>query len=316
MPHRIGRIIECDRGMFERQLNVRPFELGHTLRDHPLLQLPAIIDLAESMSRKSSAEIDYNQGVIETREPRPERTPHARDYAARLLRFIDQADASITLRHIEREDGYRQIMEAIVLDAFSLAGDQAAEIMRMTECFEAVLLITSPNRVTEYHVDSECSWIFQIHGSKAVHLFDRTDKEVIPEEELERFYSGDRRAPRYKPQFEDRAFVSTVAPGTGVHIPVNAPHWLQNGDAVSISLNVVFHFRDMAHASLYRANHMLRRLGYVPATPGKRPAHDRVKAIAAGVTRSIAQRLTSTRIKPSPEAIEERRRIFALVTAR
>ena len=316
MSYSIGRVIECERGVFERDLNLRPFEVAHTLRDHPLLQLPALIELAEAMSLSAPKDVDYNQGVIETREIRSHRPPPTRDYAARLLQFIDQADASVTMRHIERQDGYRQIMEALVLDALSLAGTKTNDLLRRVEIFEAVLLITSPNRVTEYHVDSDCSWIFQVNGAKSVHLFDRDDNNVLSQEELERFYAVDRRAPRYKPQFESRATISTISPGAGLHIPANTPHWLMNGPEVSISLNIVFHLKDVVHASLYRANHFLRQIGVAPSIPGLYPGRDRVKAVTSSVMTRLARRLNSNSIPVPREAVMERRRIAALVAAR
>jgi hypothetical protein len=311
----IGRVIECERGVFERDLDVRPFEVAHTLREHPLLQLPALIELAETMSHRAPGDLSYNQGVIETRECRSHRPPPTRDYAARLLHFIDQADASVLLRHVERQDGYRQIMEALVLDSLSLAGGGASDLLRRIESFEANLLVTSPNRVTEYHVDSDCSWIFQIDGAKSVHLFDRNDAHVLPQEELEHFYATDRRAPRYKPQFESRASIFVTRPGTGLHVPSNTPHWLLNGPQVSVSMNIVFHLRDTVNASLYLANHFLRRVGVTPSIPGLHPGRDRAKAVASHVMTRLARRLSARVVSVPREAVMERRRIAALVAA-
>jgi hypothetical protein len=79
-----------------------------------------------------------------------------------------------------------------------------------------------------------------------------------------------------------------LEPGTGVHIPVNCPHWLQNGDDISISLSVNFQFLDSVRANLYRANYMLRRLGLSPSMPGTNPALDRAKSFA--MTVAIAAR--------------------------
>lgn len=316
MPQKIGRVVECERGLCERDINVRPFELAHTLREHPLLQLQAITELAETMSHRSKEDVSFNQGVIETRDTAPDRGHRARDFAARLLRFMEEADASVVLRHVERYDGYRQIMEATVLDLLSLAGPAASAMLRDVACFESILLVTSPRRVTEYHIDSDCSWVFQIAGTKSVHLFNRTDKEIIPDDELEKFYAVDRRSPRYKPEFESRATVSTLGPGSGLQIPVNTPHWLLNGPEISISLNVVFHLKDSANAGLYRANHYLRKVGLMPPAPGAYPALDRVKSVAASFASQVSRRLNATADRVPKDAVMERRRIAALVAAR
>ena len=72
-----------------------------------------------------------------------------------------------------------------VIERIHLAGK---DILEQIKWFEAILFITSPNRVTEYHIDRECSWLFQIKGDKDIHFFDRADKDVLPDAELEKYY--------------------------------------------------------------------------------------------------------------------------------
>ena len=67
------------------------------------------------------------------------------------------------------------------------------------------VLITSPGRVTPYHLDGEANLLMQIRGSKSVHIFDGNDRDVVPGDELERFWSGDIKAPFYKKHLQDRA---------------------------------------------------------------------------------------------------------------
>ena len=127
------------------------------------------------------------------------------------------------------------------------------------------MFITSPNRVTEYHIDRECSWIFQIRGDKTIHLFDRADKDVVPEARTGTLSIPSITGPASISRSSSRArWSTTCVPGTGVHIPVNTPHWLKNGDNVSITLNVNFQFHDAEIANLYKANYYLRRAGLRP----------------------------------------------------
>jgi hypothetical protein len=146
---------------------------------------------------------------------------------------------------------------------------------------EVILFVTSPKRVTTYHIDRECSLLLQIQGEKRISIFDRNDRAVLTEEEIERFWSVDHNAPRYKPELQDHATVYEMRPGIGVHIPVNAPHWVQNGDNISVSLNVNFQYRDTMRANLYRLNFILRKMGIQPTPPGQSLAKDRVKSVAA-----------------------------------
>jgi hypothetical protein len=122
--------------------------------------------------------------------------------------------------------------------------------------------------------------LLQIQGDKQISIFDRNDREVLSEEEIERFWAVDHNAPRYKPELQHHATVYELRPGNGVHIPVNAPHWVQNGNSISISLNVNFQYRDTVRANLYRLNFVLRKMGVRPSPPGISPIKDRVKSVA------------------------------------
>ena len=321
------QVLQCDPAIFRRDLNVLPYEIQHTLAGHPLFQLPALVELAQRVASRnnphmSGGDVYFNEGAIEA-GAKPvytgssvDRPEEERTQVSELVRKIESAEAWIILKHVEREEGYRQVMETAVVDALKLAGPAGEVLLRKIKWFEAIVFITSPQRVTEYHIDRECSWIFQIRGDKAIHLFDRADKDVVPEDELERFYTVDNHASRYKPQFEDRALVYDMAPGTGVHIPVNTPHWLKNGDDVSITLNVNFQFHDGEIANLYKANYYLRRAGMKPAIPGRNRASDRVKSMAFGAALAVKRKLKKGDGVVPPEAKEQKQRIRELLTAR
>jgi hypothetical protein len=68
-----------------------------------------------------------------------------------------------------------------------------------------------------------------------------------------------------------------MRPGMGVHIPVNAPHWLQNGDDISVSLSLNFQFKNPVLGNIYRANYYLRRVGLNPTPPHKSRIGDFIK---------------------------------------
>ena len=127
--------------------------------------------------------------------------------------------------------------------------------------------ITSPGRVTPYHIDRECNFLLQIRGEKNLYVFDRNDEEVLPITEIERFWAVDNNAAVYKPQFQNRASTYRLVPGNGVHIPVNNPHWVQNDNNVSISLSVNFTWKDWERANVYRANYLMRKFGMSPTPP-------------------------------------------------
>ena len=115
---------------------------------------------------------------------------------------------------------------------------------------------------------------------------------------------------------EDRALVYNMTPGTGVHIPVNTPHWLKNGNNVSITLNVNFQFHDAEIANLYKANYYLRKLGLKPSVPGARAGIDRVKAWAFTCALSVKRKLKPGDGVVPVEAKEQKKRIAAMLVER
>jgi hypothetical protein len=78
-----------------------------------------------------------------------------------------------------------------------------------------------------------------------------------------------------------------MRPGTGVHIPLNSPHWLKNGDEISISLSINYQYKDDRRKNIYQANYYLRRAGLKPKPPGSSKLIDHMKASAVTVGRKI-----------------------------
>lgn len=278
MLARTQPIVRCDREVFLRSFNRLPHEVRHSLSANPLFELRALVELAQRIAVRENPHHPKGDIHVERGTSKRNSKPDLQDWVKAdidsLVNEIETGQTWIILKHIEREPGYREIFENCICDILDLAGK---EVLEQIKWFEAILFITSPNRVTDYHIDRECSWLFQIKGDKDIHFFDRADKDVLPDAELEKYWMIDNLSAVYKPQYESRALVYHLRPGIGVHSPVNTPHWLQNGDNVSISLNINFQFHEHAWENLFKANYYLRRVGLTPAAPGKHPLADRFK---------------------------------------
>lgn len=305
-------MIQCAPRVFKDNLNRLPYEFAHLLAGNPLFELSRLVDLAEKVATRSSphlagGDVYFNDGLIDPGQ-KPVIPDLPRTAAAEFIRKIDTSQAWIILKHVEREPGYRDVLEGCIRDILQLSGPQ---LLRKVKWFEAILFITSPNRVTEYHLDREVSWILQLQGDKEIHVFDRADKDIVPDAELETYWTADNRAARYKPELESRAFVYQMRPGSGVHIPINSPHWLRNGNNISVTLNINFQFHDRHWANLYRANYYLRRAGVRPNPPGAHPVSDRIKSAAFTVLQRAKQAMKGRPHIPA-EAREQNRRIARL----
>jgi len=258
---------------FRECFNKRHFVLHHELTGHPLFELPRLLELARDTAGRRPDDLYYDAGVTDINE-RWGTSPCAFPIDE-TIRRIETAGAFIILKRAEHDPAYAQVLNACMSDLLEVSGRELERRMRRRE---VIIFITSPKRLSTYHIDSETNFLLQVHGEKDISLFNKYDREVLPEEEIERFWCADNNAAVYKPQLQSRADVVRLVPGNGVHIPVNAPHWVQNDDNISVSVSINYHSWDRDYAHLYCANYFLRnKLGLKPTPPTRSWLLDAVK---------------------------------------
>jgi hypothetical protein len=263
--------IDGEAASFREGFEKHPFELRHRLGSHPLFELPRLMQLVRTLADKPD-EIYFDAGDVGV-DQRWDQVPLPHMTVVDALDRIEKSGAWIIVRHSERDPEYASLLRECIEEFEERTG---FPIRREMLVMHAIIFISSPLRVTPYHIDRECNFILQIRGHKTISIFDRNDREVLPEHELERYWAVDNNAAIYKSQYQDRARVYELGPGDGVHVPVNCPHWVKNGDGISVTLSVNFWFRDRSRSDVYRANYFLRRLGFRPRPPGS-PLRDAIK---------------------------------------
>lgn len=282
------RVFECDTIEFRELFDRRSFEFSHHLSGHPLFEIPRLIELSKRLSETDG--VYYDAGDISVGQ-RWKDCPSGSLSVDETIRRIRDAGAWIILRRAEEDPEYRVILDDCMSEIRGLVGRDLSAEMKVQN---AIIFITSPNRISTYHIDRECNWILQIHGEKDLSVFDRNDREVLPEEEIERFWTVDNNAAIYRDQYQNRATVYRLAPGRAVHVPVNAPHWVKNDKNISVTLSVNFQFRDSFRADLYRANYYLRKIGLSPTPPGNSPLRDDLKRTVYSGARSLRRLIRKT----------------------
>ncbi|MGI8988394.1 MAG: transcriptional regulator [Bryobacteraceae bacterium] len=270
--------MEIDPEAFQLNFNRRHFPVRHNLSDHPLFQLPRLIELAQDTASSRPEDLYYDLGDVRV-DQRWDLSSVRALPVDESIRRIESAGAWIILKKAERDPEYRELLERCMANLLELTGREFQKQMKFQT---AIVFVTSPHRVTTYHIDSECNFILQIRGDKEIYVFDQNDRDVVPEQELERFWAVDTNAGIYKPEYQDRSETYRLGPGGGVHVPVNAPHWLKNGGNISVTLSVNFRFHDSARANLYRANYLMRKFGMAPTPPGVSPGRDALKRSLMG----------------------------------
>jgi hypothetical protein len=271
-------ILQCDSAQFREQFNRSSFEFAHHLSGHRLFEIPRLIELAKQLS--STGSVYYDAGEVRV-DQRWDQSPPGTHSVDETIRRIQDAGAWIILRRAEQDPEYCAVLEECMAEVQSLLGKDLKKEMLVQD---AIVFITSPHRVTAYHIDRECNFILQVHGNKDISVFDRNDRDVLPEEEIERFWMVDNNAAVYKERYQNRATVYSVGPGMGIHVPVNAPHWVRNKNDISVTLSVNFQFREDYPAHVYRANYLLRKVGIKPKPPGLSKVRDRLKCLAMNAT--------------------------------
>ncbi len=262
--------IAIDPETFARAYPERPFRVRHRLVGHPLSTVERILDLA----RRLPAElIEYNAGDLPIGLD-PARTPRTGLSVEETIRRIRECRSWMVLKLIERDPEYRALLEEVLEAPLALAARVTPEPGRL----EGYLFLSSPGSVTPFHVDNEHNFLLQVAGTKTVRVWRPDDREAVSEEQLERYHAGGHRNLPWRDELAARAATFELAPGDGLFIPITAPHWVQNGPEVSISLSVTYRSRySDVQTAVHRLNGALRRLGLRPRPFRGADLRDRLK---------------------------------------
>jgi hypothetical protein len=268
-----GRLLDIDPGEFRAGFDRRPFLIRHRLCGHPLFALPRLLELARRLPEE---EIEYNAGDLPVTIA-SDLTPRTGLSVEETIRRIAECRSWMVLKRVERDPAYGELLRRCLAEVQALS-----EPLRPGMHFaQAFIFLSSPRAVTPYHMDPEHNFLLQIRGSKRVHQWDPRDRTVVSERDLERFYGGAHRNMVLDDAARGKAAVVDLEPGYGLHFPVTAPHWVQNGPEVSLSFSITFRTPDLERrAAVHRVNGYLRGHGWRPSPVDARPRADSLKYTA------------------------------------
>lgn len=255
-----------------------PARIRHHLAGHELLTVDALADLADALPPGS---VEHNSGRIPALMPDGE-APRLDASPGEVAKGIETNGSWMVLKNIEQAQAYDELLRAPLDELAGHLPREAAEMFRR----EGFVFLSAPGSVTPAHVDPEHNFLLQVRGTKTMHLgrFGDARSEQL---ELERHYGGGHR--NMPAMFEDPV-AHELTPGDGLYVPVNAPHWVQNGADVSVSLSITW--RTPATDRLQRLhafNARARRAGLSPRRPGERPRTDLAKAFAGRVVERLTR---------------------------
>ncbi len=251
----------------------QPLGIRHTLVDHPLLSVEALAGLADALPL---AKVEHNRGNVPTilvgEAPTVDLSP------GEIARGIETNGCWMVLKNIEQHPAYRELLYSTLDEVVPLLAGADAQMQDR----EGFVFLSAPGSVTPSHVDPEHNFLLQIRGTKDMNVGEFPDPET-EQRDLERFYGGGHRNIDHLPA---KMQTFGLGPGDGVYVPPNAPHWVQNGESVSVSLSITWRtpVTDRV-ARVHGINARLRRLHLSPRAPGEDSVRDRAKA---RLSRSLA----------------------------
>ncbi len=262
---------------FKRLYNNQSFQFRHNLKDHPLFELPRLVTLAENLFRDegptsvkwagSNAAFNMRWSEMPAKDRRQSMTDAIAD--------LQKSGSWLLLYRVQSDPEYRALMNKIIAEVAELSGVPLEEQITWRDAY---IFMASPFSITPYHVDHESTFLLQIHGRREANIWDREDRSVLTEPEIEDYYAGNLSAAKYKEANQEKANAFDMVAGTGVHHPVLAPHAFKNGPEYSVALGVHFCLRDWdQRAKVYQINACLRRMRLRPTPPSRSSWRDQAK---------------------------------------
>jgi len=286
--------------------------LRHNFHQHPLLQMPALKQLA--------LELDP---LRQCRFVRPGLTQasgfaHSHQHPdgwsiEEVFRRIDEPGSWVALYNVEAIPRYRALLTEILDSVRTQVEREQPDIFLET----GFIFISAPPSVTPFHIDRENNFWLQLQGRKTMNVWPHTDRTVVPAAAVEDYIvAHSLKEVRFKEEFRSHSEEFEVGPGDGIYFPSTSPHmtrserdWVVPGDGVSVSFGVNFYTSTTRHtAQVHQFNRVLRKgLNMSPAAPGQRPAVDALKA-PLGRLVGIARKLAGTALHPVRSSVSAAKR--------
>jgi hypothetical protein len=237
----------------------QPICLSHRLAQHPLFSRNALAELIERypedqhllvhMGPQGNPKKLWRHGKV------GKMTGHA------VLDAIERGRLWLNLLRVHTIDRrYAKVLEQIYEEIH-------AQVPTYPRTFKHIagLLISSPRAQVYYHFDSQLNNLWQIAGSKRVYVYPATPPFVTNEMVETVTLLHNETAITYQPWFDDYATVFDLQPGQMLQWALNAPHRIENGDELSISLTTEFQTHEARRHMLGMCgNALLRQAGFHP----------------------------------------------------
>ncbi|HTL12389.1 MAG TPA: transcriptional regulator [Bdellovibrionota bacterium] len=254
----------------------------HGLVGHPSLQMDALLALAK---RLPASQVRINSGHVPINTDL--HTIGVKHSTGRgideTFAHIESAGSFVFLQSVQTDPEYRRLVDSVLDEVQEMVEAQEGPMSYR----EGWIFVSSPGIITPYHRDQETNFLLHCQGKKTVSVFPVDDLAVVSHEESEIFHGEHHlRATIHTEEKQKRAEVFELEPGMGAYMPYSAPHWVKNGDQVSITFSATYHTAaSKRRKNVYKMNYKLRQQGKSPVGFGVKPWLDSMKnqAVLAGL---------------------------------
>lgn len=255
-------------------------KLSHGLAGHGLLTLDALATLAERMP---AASVEYNLGKLPL-GVRPQDTPANGLTLGETIRTIDTNGSWAVLKNVECDPAYAALLDEALAELTPIVTRKTGPMLHR----EAFIFLSSPGSVTPFHMDPEHNILLQVMGVKTMTVFPARDEHLVPAQKSEDFHGGGHRNLIWQDGFKARGTAVRLEAGDAIHVPVKAPHFVENGPAVSLSLSVTWRSeRSVAEGELHSFNALLRKRGLPTGKVSAQPEAQSLRRLVYRIMRKL-----------------------------
>ncbi|MBA4354220.1 MAG: transcriptional regulator [Novosphingobium sp.] len=249
-----------------------PHKLVHNLRNHPLMQLNALAEMAEALPDRS---VEFNRADLPL-GLNGEKAPANGIGIGETIRNIATTGSWAALKNIEQATAYNALLSELLEELRPTIEARTGAMLKP----QGFVFVTSPGGITPYHFDPEHNILLQLLGSKVMTMFPAGDSRYAPDETHEGYHTGGGRELFWRDELRSGGCEWPLMPGEALYVPVMSPHFVNNGPAPSVSLSITWRSEwSFAEADARAFNGLLRKIGLNPRTPGRWPATNRAKAL-------------------------------------
>ena len=152
---------------FVRDWNVGSFAFSHGLANCPLLSVQSLREVARRIPDFPGF-VHWQNGQIQVTD-KWETNTAPRLSLDETLRDIETNNSQVILKHAEQDREIGPVLRALLEEIVDLSPPRMRDEMTIGE---SIIFVSSPRRVTKYHLDLEANYLLQVSGSKTAHVFD------------------------------------------------------------------------------------------------------------------------------------------------